>query len=404
MPWFEYEGLTQGGTAIAGRIEASSAEQAREDLLRMQIDIRELSQAGPPARRTAGLREDDLIFFNEQLASLAEAGIALDEGLAQLARDISSPRLRRWIEGLVEDLRRGVPIDQAIASREAGLPVLYSRVIRAGIQSGELPATLLNLNQHLRITGNTRRMLWELASYPLLVGLLALTVVSILLIYVIPQFKDMYADFGTMLPMSTQFLLDVADWFTHGRPPGWVIVWSLPVVVAVIWHLLRYSRGGAAFREKLVFIIPVVGHIHRASLIARFLRSVATAVDTGIPLPQAMRLSADATGSGLLSRDAEMLASEVERGHSIFVANQSARVIPSLFGFCVQVATGREALPSAIAKLSGSYENRALHNQAMLRVLLFPGLILLLGGVLGFVIVSLFLPLVYLINAVSGGG
>ena len=113
MPWFEYEGSTQGGTAISGRIEASSAEQARTDLFGMGIDLRALTKAEAPPPHGTTLSEDDLIFFNEQLASLAQAGIALDEGLSQLARDLHSPRLKAWIDGLVEDLRRGMPIEQA---------------------------------------------------------------------------------------------------------------------------------------------------------------------------------------------------------------------------------------------------------------------------------------------------
>lgn len=404
MPWFEYEGLTQGGTAIVGRVEATTSESARADLARMGVDLRGLTQGHGPSERQAGLTEDDLIFFNEQLASLAQAGIALDEGLAQLARDLSSPRLRNWIEGLVEDLRRGETIDQAISKREAGLPILYSRVIRAGIESGELPATLLNLNQHLRLTGDTRRMIWEVTSYPIMVLALAMCIVSAILIFVIPKFKEIYADFGTQLPGMTVFLMNVAWWFGHGTPPGWMIVWFTPIVIALAWHCLSYSRAGRTFRESLLLSIPVLGGVHRASLVARFLRSVSTAVATDIPLPDAMRLSADATGSRVLSRDAEWLASEVERGHSIFVANQSTRIIPPLFGFCVQVATGREELPRAIATLSHSYENRAIHSQSMLRILLFPGLIVFLGVIIGFVVISLFLPLVKLINCVSSGG
>src|SRR5690606_32586374 len=107
MPWFEYEGQTPGGTAIAGRIEARTREAAMDELGHMLIEVRELRADADPSAQSAGLSENDFLFFNEQLASLSQAGIALDEGLALLARDIESPRLRRWIEGLVEDLRRG---------------------------------------------------------------------------------------------------------------------------------------------------------------------------------------------------------------------------------------------------------------------------------------------------------
>jgi type II secretory pathway component PulF len=400
MPWFEYEGLTPGGTAIAGRIEAIDPERAGQELARMQIEVREIREAGRERVRSSGLTEDDLVFFNQQLASLAEAGIALDEGLAQLARDLSSSKLRSWIEDIVEDLRRGVPIDEAIQKREAGLPLLYSRVIRAGIESGELPATLLNLNQHLRLAGNTRRMLWEITSYPIIIIVLAIGIGSFFYGFMVPHFEGIFKDFGTQLPTVTRAAIAIGKhyWLIMG-----VIVAILAAVV-FLWHSLRLSPSGLALRESIVLSFPVVGRVYRASLVARFLRAVSTSVATGIPLPQAMRLGSGATGSTLLISDAERLAGEVEQGRSIFVASQSMQLIPPLFGFCVQVAAGRDALPLAIGQLARSYEHRAVHTQALLRVILFPLLVAMVGAFLAFGVVAMFLPLVSLINAVSGGG
>lgn len=400
MPWFEYEGLTPGGTAIAGRVEAADRERALEDLAQMRIEARELRVAEPPPRGRAAISDDDLVFFNEQLASLAEAGIALDDGLAQMARDVESPRLREWINALVTDLRSGIPLDRAIAAREQGLPLLYSRVIRAGIDSGELPATLLNLNQHLRLAGNVRRLVWEVVSYPVLVACIALTVISAFFLLVVPQMREIFADFGTALPALTVLLLQIADhYFLLLIGTG-----CAAAVLAATWTSLRFSESGLSLREGIVMSIPVIGRVYRASLIARFLRCVSTAVATGIPLPQAMRLGGGATGSVRLAADAERLAAEAEKGRSVFIASQTAGIIPPLFGFCVQVAVGRDALPTAISQLARSYENRAFHAQSMLRVLLFPLLVIVLGGFLAFAIVGMFLPLVTLINSVSAGG
>jgi len=400
MPWFEYEGLTPGSTAIAGRVEAANRERALDDLAQMRIEVRELHAADSPPRSRATISEEDLVFFNEQLASLAEAGIALDDGLAQLARDIESPRLRAWINDLVADLRRGTPLDRAVAAREQGLPLLYSRVIRAGIDSGELPATLLNLNQHLRLAGNVRRLVWEVVSYPLLVGCIALTVISAFFLLVVPQMRDIFADFGTSLPALTILLLNIGESFPF------ILIGAGCVTAALVatWMSLRFSASGLSLREAIVMSIPVMGRVYRASLIARFLRSVSTAVATGIPLPQAMRLGGGATGSVRLAADAERLAAEAEKGRSVFIASQTAGIIPPLFGFCVQVAVGRDALPTAISQLARSYENRAFHAQSMLRTLLFPLLVIALGGFLAFAIVGMFLPLVELINCVSSGG
>lgn len=399
MPWFEYEGVTPGGTAIAGRLEAADHEEATRDLALMQIQVNELHKAAKPPRPSR-LTADDLIFFNDQLASLAQAGIALDEGLAQLAHDLESSRLKRWILELVEDLRRGVPLDQAITAREQGLPILYSRVIRAGVESGDLPATLLNLNQHLRLAGEARRVFWELASYPLLVAVLAITMISAFNLLLVPQFADIFRDFGTQLPGLTILLLNIAEHY----PAIMIAVGVVLVLIVLLWRSLRLSRGGRVVRERIMLHLPLVGSLTRSSLIARFMRMVSNAVGTGLPLPEALRLSAEATGSDLLMRDADRVAAEVERGESVFVATQSARLIPPLFGFAVQVATGREALPAAVAQMARAYDNRATHALAMIRVVLFPVLIVCLGILMFFCVVGMFLPLVTLINSVSGGG
>lgn len=399
MPWFEYEGLTPGGTPLTGRIEGADADAARAELGRMQVSIRELRPAGSAPAGPARLSPDELIFFNQQLAGLAEAGLALDEGLAQLAQDVQSPRLRGWIAGVVEDLRRGMTIDQAFAAREAGLPVLYSQVVRAGVETGRLPVVLLNLNQHLQTAGTTRRLLWEAVSYPLVVGALALVVVSFFFTLVVPRFRSIFADFGTQLPGITVLALRIADNFLII-----LTVFAAAVVgLIALWHMLRWSPGGRQMRESLVLAVPLIGGIHRSSLIARFLRAVSVAVDTGMPLARAIRLSSDATGSTLLRVDAERLAGGLEHGLPIMQANQNARLIPPLFGYCVQAAGGRGDLSVAVGQLAQSYENRAVYGQSLIRALLLPVFILIIGNVLFFAILAMFLPLVHLINAVSSG-
>ncbi|MBP7936597.1 MAG: type II secretion system F family protein [Phycisphaerae bacterium] len=398
MPWFEYEGLSPGGTAVAGRIEAAGHDRAMESLAQMQVQVQQVRAAPRPARSPTQISEDDLIFFNEQLASLAKAGIALDEGLAQLARDVESPRLRRWITEVVTELRAGVPIDQAIARRQEGLPLLYGRVIQAGIQTGELPGVLLNLNQHLRLVSETRRLVWETASYPILVVLLALTITSGFFVFVVPRIKEVFRDFGVALPGLTLIMMWLSDHY--------LLIVLLGVLffagLAFLFHSLKFFEGGVILREQIVMSLPLFGRIKRASLVARFLRTVSTSLASGLPLPQAMRLAAESTGHRALITDADRLAHEVEKGQSIFVASQSARLIPPLFGYCVQVATGRETLPLAVGQLARSFENRAVHVQGLLRAFLLPAMIIVLGCFLALGVAAMFLPLVSLVNSVSG--
>lgn len=399
MPWFEYEGTCLNGTAIAGRIEAESHDAACRMLTEtMQLTISDLRAAATSPPRTP-IGADDFIFFNEQLASLASAGIALDEGLQQIARDVTSPRLRRLIEAVAADLRRGEPLERAIARHEADLPVLYSRVIRAGVQSGQLSATLLSLNQHLRLMGETRRLLWETLTYPLFVLLLAMGIASLFLVFIVPKFREIFHDFGTQLPFVTMLLLDAADVF----PTVLIVAGVAVVAAAVAWRILQTTPGGRAVREAIIAHIPVVGRVYRASLVARFVRSVATCVQAGITLPETLRLAGGVTGSPRIGIEAERAAVAVEQGRSVLDAEQKGAWIPGIFGYTVQVSLGRDALPAALLQLSRTYEARAVYIQGLLRALLLPTLVVVVGLMIGFGVIALFMPLVSLINCVSGG-
>ncbi|MBN1346243.1 MAG: type II secretion system F family protein [Phycisphaerae bacterium] len=398
MPWFEYEGQCPNGTAIAGRLEAVDHDAARDMLGEtMRIALRDVRQAeAPPIRRP--ISEEEFLFFNEQLASLASIGVALDQGLTQLARDVRSPRLRKFIQDIAADLHKGESLENAVAARESQLPALYSRVVRAGIQTGNLPAALLGLNQHMRLMGETRRILWETLSYPVFVLIVGLAIISFFLLTIVPQFKVMFADFGTSLPGPTLLLLNLAEAY-----PTILVSAAAFVVAAVLgWRALRLWPGGQVVREDVVGHLPIVGRVYRASLVARFVRSVEVGVQAGLPLPEALRLAGGVTGSRRVDRDADRIAAAVEQGKSVFEAVQLCSLIPGIFGYTLQVALGRDVLPQALAGLSESYENRAIHYQGLLRVLMFPVVVAMVGLILLFGVFALFLPLITLINSVSG--
>jgi len=397
MPWFDYRAQTPGGNVITGRLEAESCDAAATALLGMRLEVRELHGVAE-ARAAAELSADDLSFFNEQLASMANAGIALDEGLAQLARDVESPHMRRWIDALVADLRAGKTLEQAVAAQESRLPLLYSRVVRAGVRAGNLSATLLNLNDHLRLVGRTRRIIWHALGYPMIVALLATIVVGAFLTFVVPRFAEILHDFDCTLPVLTRMVIGLGELF----PKILLTLAILAIVVLATWRVLRATPRGRACREGLVSALPIIGGMHRNSLVARFTRGVSMAVGNSMPLPEALRLGAGVTGSEMLCADAEKIAAAVETGSPILEAAHDSRTIPRFFAYCVQSAAGRDALPTALANLASAYEQRAEHAQMTLRSILMPLIIVVLGAFLAMVILAIFLPLIALVSALTG--
>lgn len=186
MALYEYAGQLTTGAAITGELEASSPDDARHALAATNVHIIQLA-ATPAMRSVRPLSHDDVLFFNEQLASLAQSGIALDVGLRLLAKDLRRGRLKTVTEHLAKELERGVTLEAALAAQRGQFPPLYADVLKAGSQSGQLGETLLNLSSHLKLMDAGRMLFWEAMVYPLVVLALGFCVMSFFMWVIVPS-------------------------------------------------------------------------------------------------------------------------------------------------------------------------------------------------------------------------
>lgn len=401
MKPFDYTAQCDGGAAISGTIEAPDGDEALQHLVGMRLTNIDLREAKGWSRHRP-LRGDDFIFFNEQLATLAASGTCLDVGLRQLGKDLQSSRLRRVLDEVAGEIEKGVPLDEAVSRRADRLPALYARVVRAGVATGKLSATLLNLSHHLRQMAETKRLMWEALAYPGVVLVLACALVCAVLMLLIPQFDIMVTDFqssgfGIQAPTLSIVIFDLARVFPS-------ILGGIGLVVLVMAAGLtaaRFSRNGRLIQEKLLLKIPVLGRAVRDSIRARFLRAMGFSVGSGIPLPEAVRLAADAAASPNLRCDAETLATRVEQGQKAYEACRNLVVVPPMFGYIVEVNEDRNNLEHGLIQLSNSYEMRAGHGQNLLRAWVGPLAIVLVGGLIGLCILALFLPLISILQSIS---
>ncbi|MHC4696771.1 MAG: type II secretion system F family protein [Planctomycetota bacterium] len=395
MNQFEYTAQCEGGAAISGTLEATGSAEATKQLSSMglrNIDLRQARRS--TAQRPLG--SDDFIFFNEQLASLANTGICLDAGLRQLGKDIRSRRLRNVLDTVAADIERGQPLDQALEKRAPQMPALYARVIRAGVASGQLPATLLNLSHHLRLVAETRRLVVEALTYPATVLVLAFGVLCAVLVMVVPQFSEAFGELDVQLPSVTLAMIALARVLPE-------LLLGLGIIILGLVTLFLVSQLSPTYRsarERVILAVPVFGSLICDSLRTRFLRAMAFGVDSGISLPEALRLSAGATASPAMSRDADRVASRVEQGASVYKACQGTRLIPAMFGYVVDVSSDGGNLRDALIQLSKAYESRAVHRQSLLRGWLAPLAVIGVGVVIGFLIVALFMPMMSLMQSI----
>jgi len=396
MANFEYQALTANGRLMKGTLEAPSREQAETMLKEMQLAVSELAKA-PPARPRGRIGRTEFLLFNQQLASVTKAGIPLVRGLRELARDIQSRSLRKCVISLADDLEAGKSITQAFEARADLFPPLYGQIIKAGVQSGRLSEMLTSLNRHLEVSGQTRRILFEATTYPLVV--LALTAVILTAVFrtMIPQFRYIYADMGTNLPGVTRLFLAFGD----NVVTFWLAAAAIVAGVAGVLLALARSPAGRRLRERIYVGIPVVGRLYHRCILSRLADSMGLLVSAGCDMPTCLRLAAGASGSELLVRECDGVARRIEQGQNVVEAGQFCSLIPPIFFYSIQLGSQRNELQDNLYGLCDMYTQQTRINQARLEALLLPIMLILVGAVVCLAVLSLFLPIIRMVDVVS---
>jgi len=408
VPLFDYTGQLQSGAAFQGTLEADSQQHAEATLADMGVRVTSLR----PAKRAAyvaPLSLDDFLFFNEQIAAMTKAGIPLQEGLRTLAADVGSRKLKRLLLELVDELTAGTPLEQALAKLQARFPAHYAGVVQAGLQSGDLGGTLYALAAHLRLKGDLRRALVELAAYPIIVISFAFAIIVFLMRVVVPQLELIVTDGLDLTPVmylsgTRPPSLPRITWWIFEAARGWhtiELVLIALLAAAGLFVLGTCLPGGRRVREWILRRIPGIAQVYWSSVLARFTHTSALAAFSGTPLPELIATSGAASGSVSLMKTTRRVSEELSRGVSLEEAARDEPDIPALWTCVVSVTAPRGELPAALEELARTYELRARQWAGTVRIIFGPLLLLVVGLMLGLVIVGMLLPLLRAIHGLT---
>ena len=397
MAIFRYDALTSAGRLMKGTIEAASPQEASEQLAGMGLLVNTLEKARQDQPHTP-IGRNEFLLFNQQLASIAKAGIPLERGLRELAQDISSAAMRQLVEDIAADLEAGVPIEEAFHKREKHFPPLYGRILKAGVETGRLGEMLTSLNRHLELAGQTRRIVFEALSYPAVIFVLGAIIITGIFRLVIPQFQSIIQEMvsGKLNPI-TAAIFRLAD----NIIPFWFAVAVLVGIAAVLIVSLSSSPAGRRFKERLFLHLPVFGRLYHSSVLSRMAEAMALLIGAGCDVPEALRLGAVTSGSETLTAESDLVAQQIERGSNILEAGQGTRVLPRLFLYSVQLGAQRNELQDNLYSLGEMYADQARAGQSRLQTFLLPMMIILIGGVIAMIILSVFLPMIQVVSSLS---
>ncbi len=397
MAVFEYKALTATDRLMKGIIEASSPQEAAELLKEMKLSVNSLEKAKSQKPKTA-IGRSEFLLFNQQLASITKAGMPLERGLRELSADIGSKKMRKLVTDIADDLESGMSIESAFEARQKHFPPLYGRILRAGVETGRLSQMLTDLNRHIEMSNQTRKIVFEAMAYPSVVFLMAAVIISFVYIMIIPQFITVLGEMtGGDLPELTKLIFSIAK----NIIPFWGSIAILVSGIIILNILLSATPQGRRFKESFLLNIPIIGRLHHSSILAKMAESMAVMIAAGEDMPNCLRLSADASGSEKLISESGLLAGRVEQGANIMEAGQFCRIIPKLFLYSIQLGSQRNELEDNLHSLSWMYIEQVRCSQVRLQAVLLPIMIILVGGFIGITVLGLFLPMIKIVTGLT---
>lgn len=396
MSVFQYHALTRQGRLMKGTLEAADQQQAEQSLKDMNLDIQMLSKDNT-ARSHSAVGRSELLLFNQQLSAMAQSGIPLEKSIRHIAAEVATAGSRKLLMGIADDLEAGLPAEQVFEKRKGQFPVLYGRIVKAGIRTGRLSEMLVSLNRHLITAIQMRQTIIEAVTYPALVALVALVLLSWIIVYMIPMMRPIFADMGSEIPAITGFILCWPEYIKY--------VWiALAVLGISIWFLTHIGKSNAAVQRKLEWLylsLPLVGRMYRFSGLSRLADALALLVNSGCDIPEALELAAETTGRSRLSRDCGIVAGRIRSGESLIEAGQGVEQLPGLFMYSAQMGIQRNELSDNLYNMSDMYQQQAKISCGRLSAMLTPMLLVFLGVLIGFIVLSMFMPLVAMMESLG---
>jgi len=405
MTLYRYRAADHEGNPVEGTMDAPSAHRVVAVLQERGLHVAAVEEANPaPGLRRVSrqLAWQELHFFIEQLGSIVRSGLPLAPSLQSLAADLGRSRLKGAVDRLRIDIERGASLDEAMARQPHVFPHLFTSALRAGEASGNMAGVLQALARYtgrvLQLRGSVRLAL----TYPVTVLVAAVLIIGFLLVTVVPVYADIFEDFGARMPGPTRFWLALSDGLLHHSR---TLVLAVPLCVfgvVLLWRIARRADRGRILGDWLRMHAPIVGTLNYLVALARFCRTLALLLRSGVPVLDSLELAAASTGSAILERAVGEANLLVAGGERLVDALESTK----FFGhnFCWMIGTGenRGEVETALESLAESYEREVALRDRLAVALVTPAFIFIIGGIIGFLVVSLYLPIFSLGSAISG--
>ena len=432
MPTFQYEAKDESKQTVRDTVEAADTKEAiarirSQGLFPMAIREQKTKRSGKGrggggggaasgtkkgmgeiSINIGGVSSKQLTTLTRQLSTLQDAGLPILRSCDILHQQQKPGLLKDALGEIHEDVSSGSSLSDAMAKHPKAFNKLYTKMIAAGEVGGVLDLILQRLADFLEKAAKLKKRIISAMIYPTAVITIAAVIVLGIMIFIVPKFKDIFADFDAEMPAVTNHLINTSTWLAgpifgineNQTIPGVVYVLFIPVFLVMGVKLIRKSGPGKAAMDRITLLTPVLGGLVKKTVIAKFTRTLGTLINAGVPILDAINITAETTGNYIYERALKNVHDPVRAGESFADPLRKAKVTDAIIVNMIDVGEETGDLDKMLLKIADNYDEEVDNAVAGLVSLLEPIMVVVLGVIVGGIVIALFLPMISLMNSI----
>jgi type IV pilus assembly protein PilC len=411
MPTYKYEALDTSGAEVKDSVEATNEEEASQKIKAMGYFVTKLTAvAGGPkgkkkkktgkSRKTftmGGVSQKMLVTFTRQFSTLQDAGLPVLRSLRILERQMKPSVLKNSLIDVVDDVESGSSLSEAMGKHPKCFNRLYVNMVRAGEAGGALEVILQRLADFLEKAQTLKRKIIGAMVYPSVVIFVAVAILTFIMVAIIPKFKKIFDEFGLTLPWATQTLIKISTWMAE----YWWTIPIFPMCIYLLIKIIRLFRAGNYALDRITLWIPVVGQLVEKTIVARTMRTLGTLISSGVPILEAINIVKETSNNAVFERMFQRVFESIREGDTIADPLKESRLVDDMVVNMVEVGEETGDLDTMLYKIADFYDEWVDTLVKSLISLLEPIMIVFLGFTIGAIVISLFLPLIKLLEGLS---
>jgi len=398
---FEWSGKTRQGTVEKGEMQAASREEVAGQLQRRQIVPTLIKIKEKKSLFSFGggsVTDKDVVVFTRQFSVMIDAGLPLVQALDILSSQAENPAMRSILVVIKNDVEGGSTFADSLKKHPKAFTTLYANMVAAGEVGGILDTILQRLAAYMEKTAKLKKQIKGAMVYPITISIIAVLVVSVILIFVVPVFQDMFSQLGGVPPLPTRIVVFISH-FLSG--PGGVFVVAAIIGFFVFIKQIRKTDKGLYITDNISLKVPIFGILLKKVAVSKFTRTMGTLVSSGVPILDALDITAKTAGNRVIELAVYDVRQGVSEGKTIAEPLAKTKVFPDMVTHMIAVGEQTGAMDTMLSKIADFYDDEVDAAVAGLTAAMEPVMMVGLGGAVGFIIVAMYLPIFTLFQHIS---